>query len=1160
MDLQLILIVLSALAIGLLASMLVLRIQRRKAPPPSRPSTATTIEMEIGHRDGREVADMPGAPAPKRRLVTPTSMIIVGLSLLLIAAGGWFFLSQSGARSADRFVVLVAPFDDGGSGQTGRNVAESLAQQIRQRVAEPITVEVIDQRPTSAQGALDLAIAEQSDMLIWGGVEPGAMLDSQSLSPRLIYTPNGTYAPNGWDGYLGRFRMPRSYALANEPINGQAILPPLTAALFEYGQGQPDRAAALLDGLISDYPALSAPLPRSIRGNVLWARGSYDDAADEYRIALAAPSDEQVLLANNLGAILLDAGDPGVLGAFSDAVRLLEGRDLGELRYNLGLLAMNDQRPADATVELEQARNLLPLNTPLLLSLADAYRESGRLGSAQSLLDAAAAQARADQRLVPDMYRPMVAQRFDAAIREQRGMLGLARSLNAQGPLTWELEVAKPIPEQDVVRQRDELRAAVDASEQTSARWHQRSASDSATDSGAGQVAAGQADRSEGDARRQRYELAILNTELARAQIGRPTSALGQMFGALFGGGDSPIAESLSLLDKLAQRDPNSPAVLLARARALRVNGQLNDADRAYDQVVQVASQRPEGYFGKGVIARDRGDSATAAQLMRIAIDRNGAFFPARFELARIAQESGDQAEAIAQLRALTQQRPGPDAAVALAQALRLSGPSGYVEAEQVLLPLSMTNADAAIELGRLYNDAGRADASIQAYRDALGIDPRSSTASFELGERLAATGDPKGAERALRDAISFDSTNIAARLSLARLYEGPLGQPGRADQEYGVALSQGVSDINTLVAIGDTALANKNPNQAIDAYNRAARIDPNNPLPQYKLARAYFSTNRLQSSADAAQNVVRQTTEASDPSLRALRAQALVILGDVARRQGDLPRATDAYTQAQQIDPQMIDAQIGMGQVAVGQGQWGLALNYFETAASLPGAADNADAQFWLAEGLLRSGDLDRATATYGRAMELRPEFPEALLGIAQVQYAQRNTAAALDTVGRSLALRPNYAEALLFKGKLLQELGRNNEAMSAYNASIRANGQIAESYYRRGLLLISSEKYDDAITDMRKAVRIQPNFPEANYWMGRSYYARGQIQSARDAFKRAVDLNAGYNEALYYLGLAAEDLGSRDEAISAYQTVIVADSSGEWGARARNQLDRIQ
>jgi len=1154
---QLILLVLATLAIGVLASMHMIRRRRKVQPPSNHPATKTTIAMTVG--DDAEATDDSESPAPRRRGITPARVAVITLPLLILVAAGWLIYTQIILHSNDRFVVLVAPFDDGGDGQTGRNVADALARQITQHVKGTITVNVLDERPADEQSALRIASARESDLLIWGSVEPGAMLDSQSLSPHLIYTPNGAFAPNGWDGYLGRFAMPRSYTVAREPINGQVVLPPLVEALFDYGQDQPDLAATALGNLIANYPALSAPLPRAIRGNVLWARGSYGQAADEYRLALATPSADQAMLANNLGAILLDAGNTGVLSAFTESVRLLAGRDLGELRYNLGLVALASQKPVDATTELEQARNLLPANTPLLLSLAEAYRERGLLSNAQAILSAAEQQAGADQRLVPDTDQTVWRQMLDAATREQRGLLGLARSLNARGPLTWEVEIAQPLPEGEIAALRDQLRTAVDTIDQVVVRWHQRSASDSATDPDAGQVAAGQADRTDHDARRQRFYLAVLNTELARARTNRPTSAINDIFGALFGE-TTPIADGISILATLEQREPENPTVLLAKARALRVNGHMNDADRTYDRVVQVAAQRPEGYFGKGVIAHDRGDNATAIQLLRMAVDRNGAFFPARMVLARIDQETGNSADAIVQLRAVSQQRPGPDTAIALAQALRLSGPAGFQEAQDVLTAIMDTSADANIERGRLYNDSGRADESIQAYRDALKLDPHSTTASFELGERLAATGDLKGAEQALRDALSFDGRNTAARLALARLYDGPLAQPARADQEYGVALSQGVSDINALIAIGDTALKNQNPTQAITAYSKAVSLQPDAALPQYKLAQAYLITNRLQSAADAAQQVINQTANTGDMAQREIRAQSLIVLGDVARRRGDMTKATDSYAQAQQIDPQILGVQIGMGLVAVGQGQWGVALRYFQMAASLPGGDSSADAQFWLAESLLRSGNLEGAMNAYNRAITIQPTFPEAFLGIAQVQYAQNNPATALDSVGRSLAQRPNYAEAQLFKGKLLQEQGRTSEAKSAYDASIRASGQIAEAYYRRGLLLIHDEKYDNAVSDMRQAITLQPNFPEANYWLGRAYYAQSRIQSAHDSFKRAVDLNAAYTEALYYLGRSAEDLGLRDEAINAYQTVVLADGGGEWGTRARDQLDRIQ
>lgn len=1168
MELVLLVIVLIMLAISLSGIAVLWRrhyVATKRAGTRATRAPAT-IHMETSSQDGTTVADLPPESEPQvdpwyarfnRRPLLSNALI--ALLIVIIGIGGWLIYNNLTVRSSDRFVVLIAPFDDGGDGQTGRNIADALARLLSERSNGGLTAVVLEERPTDPQTALQLANTEGGDLLVYGSVDPGAMLDSSSLHPRLIYTPNGPYAPNAWDGYLSRFAMPRSYSLANEAINGQAVLAPLLLTLYDYGRGKTDVAYVNLERLINDYPQLNAALPQALRGNILWARGSYPEAAEAYRMAMAQPGDEPALLANNLGAILFDSGDSGVLSAFTEAVRLLEGHDLGELRYNLGLLALRDSRAGAAAVELEQARNLMPANTPLLLTLTAAYRESGRLDAATETLAAAEGQAGLDGTLVPPDLRVMFNQRSNAAIREQRGLLGLTRETAAQGPLTWELEVSAPLPRDTARSLRNDLQIAVDTSELEVAKWRQRSASEGASIPGTGLIATGQAERAEINANRQRYVLALLETEVARTERQRPRSTLGSTLNALFSTGNSSSAGTRLFTD-LNQRIPNNPAIMIAMARNMRVTGQLNDADRTYDLLLQLVPQQPEAYFGKGMVALGRGDSDTAAQLFNSSIEHNSAFFPARIELASIAQSRGDYQAAIAQLRTLAQQRPGAPSAVALAQALRLSGAQAYSEAEEILRPFSTTDAAAAIELGRLYNQAGHPQESINAYKDALTIDPRSSTASFELGERLAEADDLDGAERSLRQAISFDENNIDARLALARLYEGPLNDPGRADREYAVALKQGIDNVDQLIAIGNAAMANDNPEQAITAYNRAISLDSNSATAHYKLGRAYLATNRLQMANDQFLRVLELTVDTPDPDLRTIRAETLVSLGDISRKQGDLLGASGYYNQALTINPGLISAIIGLGQVEIGQNQWGVALGYFEQATRAPGGSEIPEAQFWLGEGRLHNGDLAGATTAYQQALTLRSTFPEALLGMAQTQYAQGDRSGALQTVNRSLAQRSSYAEALLFKGKLLQEQGNFTEALDAYDASIRANGRIPETRFRRAMIYISNETYDRAIDDLRQAVELQPNFPEAHYWLGRAYYAQNRTASALDEFNRATQLNGGFLEALFYSGLAAEDLGRRDEAVNAYQSVSLADPNGEWGDRARAQIDRLQ
>jgi tetratricopeptide (TPR) repeat protein len=1129
--------------------------KREAAERAAAASRTTIIDAETRELNGATVASV-AQPRPWYRRAAERSGwgggLLVALAVLLTLVGLLVF-STLNARTPERYVVLVAPFDDGGDGQTGRNVAASLARELEGLGGE-ISVAVASRPPADARDALELAAAESGDLLIWGSVEPGAMLDSPSLTPSLIYIPSGRYAPNGWDGYLGRFAMPRSYTLAREPINGRAVLVPLVGALYSYASGAPDGAFETLGQLLENYPALNAPLPRALRGNVLWARTFYEDAAAEYRLALAEPSAEQALLANNLGAILLDAGDSQALAAFQEAVRLLEGRDLGELRFNLATLALREDRPLDAVVELEQARNLLPPHAPLLLALAGAYREAGRLDDAAAALTAAGREAPAAIRSANTAYRPMMSQRYDAAQREEQALLDLARQLGAQGELLWELEVAPTQTASSMSDLRRRLDAAADRSAVEVAGWRRRAASDSAAGVGGGLVATGQAERAEVNADRQRFYLAVVETELARVQRSRPRS----IFGALFGAGQGRPSQFVAL-EELQRRYPNNPRIVIALGRAHRLISELDRADQLYDLGISLAPQAPEGYFGKGAVARARGDRQRASELYAQALERSGAFFPARFELAAMAEEQADWAAAIVQLRALYQQRSGDSSAVALAQALRLSGPSGYVEAEQVLMPLSASNVNAAIELARLYNDAGRPDAATGAYLDALRLEPDSSAAAFELGETYQAQGDLAAAERYYGEAVRADPANVEARLALADLYQGPLAQPQRADREYSAALAQGVDDPEALAKIGAAAMGTGNYAQAVNAYSEAAQIEPENPLYRHRLGQAYFAAGRMQQAAEEENLVLTLTAARADPEALTLRAEALVTLGDVARLSGDLPGATSSYNQALQLSPNLITAEIGLGLVAVGQGNWGVASGYFQSAAAMPGGADDPMAQFWLGEAQLRQGSYAGATAAYNRALELRPQFPEAYLGLAQVQYALSGPRDALATVSRAVEQKADYAEALLFQGKMLQELGDRDGALAAYNNSIRANRRIAESYYRRGMVLLQINQYDEATSDFRQATGLQPNFPEAFYWLGRSYYAEGRLEPALQAFQQAVALNGNYLEAIFYVGLASEDLGRIPEALSAYQTVIAIDGGGELAERARASIARL-
>jgi len=1162
MNILLLLVITLVLALCVVGALVLLHRRREALDRPPRVASDTTIvDLRAREENGTTVAALEEEEEPppswRARLAhQPRWRIFLVVTLALVAMLGIGLLSVGYLlpRPAERFIVVVAPFDDGSDGRTGQNVAATLAREIDQASAGAIVTSVASQRPTSPEEALALAAALEADVLLWGVVEPGAVLDSPSLSPRLIYVPTGPYGPNGWDGYLGRFAMPRSYRLAREPVNGHATIVPLVLALHDYARGAPDLAFSILGQLLENYPALDRTLPHALRGNILWARTAYSGAADEYRRALVEPADEQALLTNNLGAILLDAGDPAALSAFAETVRLLDGHDLGELHANLGMLALREGRAGDALIELEQARGLLPAHTPLLLAYAAAARDSGQLEAAAGALADATRQRRAAVALAPPRYRAMVKQRIEALLSEERALLALARLVGAQGPLLWELEVSPPLPARELDGLHDQLGDSIAASERTVARWRQQATSDGAGSSGAGFVASGQAERARLHRDRQRFNQLVVETEQARLRQSRPRSGLGALFGVATRG-----LTHIAALEALLQRYPASLAISNALGRAHRLAGELDAAAEVFDQTIRLAPQAPEGYFGLGTVAQARADLPRAGELYTGALERNNAFFPARIALAAIAEAQGDLQTALAHRRVLFDQRPAPASAVELARTLRAAGPAYYPEAEQVLRPYSSSSAAAASELGQLYAAADRPEAALSAFQDALRLDPNAVPAALAVGNSYAAQGDYQAAERILSRAVQADPGNVAAHIALANLYQGPLNDVQRAEREYRRALELGVADPDTLVTIGDAAMTWGNAGLAREAYAAAAALRPASAADQLRLSRASLAAGQPAAAADAANAALALTADLGVAANIPVRAEAFTALGDAQRTSGEFAAATASYNQALQLNPALIPAQLGLGLVAVGQGNWGVATGYFQTAANLPGGQDDAVAQFWLGEALLRQGNYPDARLAYDRALALQPTFPAAYLGLAQLQRAQGDINGALQSIERAIQQQPRYAEALLFQGKLYQELGRNADARAAYDASISANGGIAESFYRRGMLALQAGEEERAIRDLQRAIQLQENFPEAHYWLGRAYYAQGRLERALSSFQRAVALNGNYIDALFFGGLVAEELGRTTEAINAYNTVIALAPDSYFASKARDQIRRL-
>jgi tetratricopeptide (TPR) repeat protein len=1113
--------------------------------------------------------------------------VLSGVVIIAVLSTALWYLPKlfSSLFFPDQFVVVVTPFQDGGNGQTGNLVAQELVDVLQQQAGQEIHITFDERRPSNAQNAQAIAAEYTADALLWGSVRQGELLDSPSLQPQLLYVPNGSYGPNAWLDYAGRFALPQHFALSNAPVNGKAVLPRLLLTLARYGNGQGDRAYEESGNLLAEQQALNMPLLWMVRGNVEWAQARYDEAIATYQYGLELVDDERTrgLLANNLGAILLDAGNVAAASQeLAQARERLGDAIPPQLLFNEGLLHMYRGNYAEAVHSLQQAREGftedLP-QAPVLLTLSHAHRQLGQLQSAEQVLEEIDRHEYADSRLVPPEQRGIVQNAYHTALLEQRGLLHLAQAVDARGPVAWELEIAPPGNDADIAAAIDELSKAVVATEKMMTEWNTRDTAEEAQrhftrgqpEGAAVLIADGQVERLEFQKERQNYELALGLIEQGRRH--RDASGFFAELAKLFGS-ESPFAQAERLLTTIIESPWQAPSLsrtypaMIAHARLLRYRGLNEAAAQRYQQAQELAAQQPESYFGQGELALLAADRGRARQLMEQALGLNDAYFPARVRLVDIAVLEQNWDLAAQHMRVLAEQYPQTRTQLRLASVLRRG--ANYAEAEQMLQPLiDRGEAEALIERGRVRRDMGNMEAAIQDFSQAYAMkqDPSASGAAFEWGQTLLIQGNPQAAEQKFLDAIRQNAENTMARLALVNLYLGPLNNPTAADRQYSTLLEAGIHDADLLIRLGNALLDHEEAThdkeyaeRAANAFRQAIAIRPGDPQVHHRLAQAYLHLNNPSAALREEQEVLNLTSQ-SGASAMVLRADALVGMGNAELLRYNADQAETYYNDALALNPDHVGALIGLGRVATARENWAVAQGYFEAAINR-GGQSNPLALFWLAEAQLRQPDPQAAIATYKQVLELDPNFHEAILGRAQAEYAldESNPTAALQKTDEVLAMNQEYGEAWLFKCKVLHEHGRIENALDACDKAIAANGRLADAYYQRGTIYIQQEEYGQAVRDLKRSVALRPD-AEALYWLGRAYFTQNNMPQAVAVFNRAETMRGGnYPDATFYGALAEQRMGRYESAIADLETLARSAASNEWVERAQAELERLR
>jgi Flp pilus assembly protein TadD len=351
-----------------------------------------------------------------------------------------------------------------------------------------------------------------------------------------------------------------------------------------------------------------------------------------------------------------------------------------------------------------------------------------------------------------------------------------------------------------------------------------------------------------------------------------------------------------------------------------------------------------------------------------------------------------------------------------------------YAAAEPLLqkvVAADPKNYQAWFDLGFVYNGLGNSTESIAAYRKSVAAKPGVFESNLNLGISLAKAGQAD-AEQYLRAATTqkptanVDEGHARAWLSLAALLEA------------------------------------SKPDQAIEAYQRAAALTPKDPEPHLAAGALLEKANRF---ADAEQE----------------------------------------YKQALAVDPGSSEALIGLANIYTRGNRFLDAEQILEKIVALH--PENLQARLELGRVLVRLGKNDEAMASVQAAIKLDPGNPKIQRELADLYMSAKKYDQA-EAVYRSLlnGKAPDLAEVHYLIGVALLKQRKFPEAEQEFLIAVKLKPDMGEAYGDLAVAAVENKDYPLAIKAADARAKFLPEIPIG-------YFLRASAYDHLRAYKPAAE-----------------------------------------------------
>jgi tetratricopeptide (TPR) repeat protein len=210
--------------------------------------------------------------------------------------------------------------------------------------------------------------------------------------------------------------------------------------------------------------------------------------------------------------------------------------------------------------------------------------------------------------------------------------------------------------------------------------------------------------------------------------------------------------------------------------------------------------------------------------------------------------------------------------------------------------------------------------------------------------------------------------------------------------------------------------------------------------------------------------------------------------------------------------------------------------------------------------------GNRWKAAAQFRASTQLDPRYPEPYKALGDLFLAapRRLFDQAIEAYTKAIELRPFYADAHVGLGDAKAAKGDIDGAIAAYQKALVYNTVNPRVHMSLGKIYYSEKGlYYEAVSAYKRAIELDPASVDARMGLGEVYEDKGLYKEAIEEYRKVVEADANHTGALYNLAQVYEKVDPR-EAITHWERYIALASQlpGEkdWVDVARQHLRKLK